>query len=119
MHGEDFGVFDADATYSNSIIDIHQGKHLLVTTNVSQFFFCASIYQSRSQPGSNTVSLFRIDPKDPAKLTTVGDPVPSFGDFPTSVAFNHAGDRLCVMNSGRAASIMQVLIFCSAILERI
>lgn len=35
---------------------------------------------------SNTVTTFSIDCKDPTKLTMVGAPAPSIGDFPNSIA---------------------------------
>ena len=44
--------------------------------------------------GSNTVQLFDIDPLNPTQLTAVGEPVPSGGDFPVSVAIDNAGGRL-------------------------
>jgi hypothetical protein len=33
-HGDDSGEFAADATYSNSIITVHQARKYLATTNV-------------------------------------------------------------------------------------
>jgi hypothetical protein len=44
---------------------------------------------------------FKIDPEDPTDLKMIGEPVPSQGDFPASVALNKAADRVCVLNSGR------------------
>ncbi|KAJ7128634.1 hypothetical protein C8R44DRAFT_667018 [Mycena epipterygia] len=51
--------------------------------------------------GSNTATLFAIDPSNPARLSIIGKPVWSGGDFPISLAFNKAGTRLCVANAGR------------------
>ncbi|KAI0718023.1 hypothetical protein C8T65DRAFT_99979 [Cerioporus squamosus] len=56
-------------------------------------------------PGSNTISLFSIDPKTPTNLTPLGDPVSSEGEFPMSLTFNSAGDRLCVLNGGAVAAV--------------
>ncbi|KAI0704076.1 hypothetical protein C8Q76DRAFT_753556 [Earliella scabrosa] len=56
-------------------------------------------------PGSNTISLFSIDPKDPANITPLGDPISSEGEFPMSLTFNEAGSRLCVLNGGAVASV--------------
>ncbi|KAI0709662.1 hypothetical protein C8T65DRAFT_575593 [Cerioporus squamosus] len=50
--------------------------------------------------GSNTVSLFSIDPRKPTMISPIGDPVSSEGEFPMSVAFNNDGSRLCVLNGG-------------------
>ncbi|KAI0368860.1 hypothetical protein BV20DRAFT_947363 [Pilatotrama ljubarskyi] len=50
--------------------------------------------------GSNTVSLFSIDPKTPTNIKPIGGPVSSEGEFPMSLAFNSHGSRLCVLNGG-------------------
>ncbi|KAI9060507.1 hypothetical protein FKP32DRAFT_1613511 [Trametes sanguinea] len=50
--------------------------------------------------GSNTISLFSIDPKTPTNIQPLGDPVSSEGEFPMSLAFNSDGSRLCVLNGG-------------------
>ncbi|KAH9945452.1 uncharacterized protein BXZ73DRAFT_38765, partial [Epithele typhae] len=50
--------------------------------------------------GSNTVSLFNIDPKEPTNLTPLGDPVSSEGEFPISLAFHPDGTKFCVLNGG-------------------
>ena len=52
------------------------------------------------QPGSNTVSLFSIDPRKPTNIQPLGDPISSEGEFPISVAFNSAGTTLCALNGG-------------------
>ncbi|KAI9064800.1 hypothetical protein FKP32DRAFT_1569191 [Trametes sanguinea] len=56
-------------------------------------------------PGSNTVSLFSINPKQPTDISPLGDPVSSEGEFPMSLAFNSDGSRLCVLNGGAVASV--------------
>jgi outer membrane protein assembly factor BamB len=56
-------------------------------------------------PGSNTLSLFTIDPTGPAKLTLTGKPVSTGGEFPNSVAFSHALHVACVVNTGSKAGI--------------
>ena len=38
--------------------------------------------------GSNTLSFFQIDGDDATKLTMLGDPVDTLGDFPTTVAMS-------------------------------
>ncbi|KAI0369194.1 hypothetical protein BV20DRAFT_946629 [Pilatotrama ljubarskyi] len=56
-------------------------------------------------PGSNTISLFSINPKTPTEITPTGDPVSSEGEFPVSVAFNRNGTRLCALNGGAVAGV--------------
>ncbi|KAH8103010.1 hypothetical protein BXZ70DRAFT_766405 [Cristinia sonorae] len=50
--------------------------------------------------GSNTLSMFSIDSKDPTKLKQVGTPVSSEGEFPISVAINKKATQVCVLNAG-------------------
>ncbi|KAF8623598.1 hypothetical protein AX15_006233 [Amanita polypyramis BW_CC] len=50
--------------------------------------------------GSNTVTVFKINPNRPSDLKMLGRPVYSGGDFPVSVAINNAGDMVCALNSG-------------------
>ncbi|KAJ6579548.1 hypothetical protein DFH09DRAFT_330479 [Mycena vulgaris] len=51
--------------------------------------------------GSNTVTVFAIDHANPARLTMIGKPASSGGEFPTSLAINTAGNRVCVVNGGK------------------
>ncbi|VDC03899.1 unnamed protein product [Peniophora sp. CBMAI 1063] len=88
-HNNDGGRTGADATFSNNLLVVHDSKRLLATANTK----------------SNTVVLFEIDAKDATKLTMLGAPVDSEGDYPSSLAFNAAGDKLCVMNAGERATI--------------
>jgi hypothetical protein len=41
-----------------------------------------------SQPGSNTVSMFDINPSNPLDLKMVGKPISSGGELPVSVDMN-------------------------------
>jgi hypothetical protein len=56
-------------------------------------------------PGSNTVSLFSIDAQQPARIQMLGQPMSSGGEFPMSVAFNKAGDKMCVLNGGQVNGV--------------
>ncbi|TAQ86477.1 hypothetical protein B7494_g5199 [Chlorociboria aeruginascens] len=56
-------------------------------------------------PGSNTASMFLIDPADPTKLTMVGQPVNTLGEFPISVTISAKLSQACVANSGAKAGI--------------
>ena len=49
--------------------------------------------------GSDSFSVFDIDPTDPARPTFKAT-YPSNGNFPVSLAVNSAGDTLCVLNGG-------------------
>ena len=49
--------------------------------------------------GSNTVSAFAIDPKNPARITAAGS-VASGGDFPISLAYSADKHLLFVLNGG-------------------
>ncbi|KAI0322606.1 hypothetical protein OF83DRAFT_1080178 [Amylostereum chailletii] len=73
-----------DAVYSQGVIRASVAAGLVATVN----------------PGSNSVSLFKVDPTTPSLLTEFGMPISSGGEFPVSVAFNDAGDMLCVLNAG-------------------
>jgi len=55
--------------------------------------------------GSNSVSVFSMDPQDPAQLTMIGQPVSSGGEFPMSLAFNKEGNKLCVLNGGKVNGV--------------
>ncbi|KAF8629513.1 hypothetical protein AX17_005639 [Amanita inopinata Kibby_2008] len=50
--------------------------------------------------GSNTVVAFKVNPGNPGLLRMIGEPVPSGGEFPMSVALNSAGTVVCVLNGG-------------------
>ncbi|KZV72173.1 hypothetical protein PENSPDRAFT_663971 [Peniophora sp. CONT] len=82
--GEHGNVTGADPLYSQGAIVVNTNASMLATVNA----------------GSNTVSLFSIDPSTPSSLTAIGAPVSSGGEFPQSVAFNDAGDKLCALNGG-------------------
>jgi len=50
--------------------------------------------------GSNTLSVFNIDPTNPTNLEMIGKPVGSGGEFPVSLAINKAGTMVCAVNGG-------------------
>ncbi|KAI0311897.1 hypothetical protein OF83DRAFT_1177136 [Amylostereum chailletii] len=84
QHGDDGGPVGADPLFSQGAIKANIQAGLIAAAN----------------PGSNSVSLFKINPDQPTELTLFGMPISSGGEFPMSVAFNDAGDRLCVLNGG-------------------
>ncbi|KAJ7850090.1 hypothetical protein B0H13DRAFT_2401778 [Mycena leptocephala] len=55
--------------------------------------------------GTNTVTVFGIDDTNPARLSIIGNPVSSGGEFPTSLAINKAGTRVCVVNGGKTNGV--------------
>lgn len=55
--------------------------------------------------GSNTLSLFSIDPRNPTQLKMVGEPVDTLGDFPVTVALSAPLSLACVANSGARAGV--------------
>ncbi|KAI0058207.1 hypothetical protein BV25DRAFT_1830389 [Artomyces pyxidatus] len=83
QHGLD-GADGPDGMFSQGAVKVSPATNLLAAVN----------------PGSNTVSLFKIDPNTPSLLTQFGLPVSSEGEFPMSLAFNSAGNQVCVLNGG-------------------
>jgi hypothetical protein len=51
-------------------------------------------------PGSNSVSMFSISWEDPTKLTLLGSPASTTGDFPVTVAISSSLGMACVGHSG-------------------
>ncbi|KAI0028784.1 hypothetical protein K488DRAFT_73507 [Vararia minispora EC-137] len=83
QHGND-GVNGSDPLFSQGSLQVNPATGLLGVVN----------------SGSNTVSLFHIDPKEPSTLTQVGSSVATGGEFPVSLSFNDVGNMLCVLNAG-------------------
>lgn len=71
-----------DSLFSQSAV--HVVDNLLFTVN----------------PGSNTVSMFKISPENPSELTLIGKPQSSGGEFPVSVTYSSALSTACVLNGG-------------------
>ncbi|KAM0255971.1 hypothetical protein ACHAQJ_005275 [Trichoderma viride] len=55
--------------------------------------------------GSNTVTMFAIDPLHPTRLTMVGRPVSVPGDFPTTVGASAKNQLLCVGATGATSGV--------------
>ncbi|KAI1793076.1 hypothetical protein LXA43DRAFT_279477 [Ganoderma leucocontextum] len=73
-----------DALFSQGAIKASATGQVLATVNA----------------GSNTISLFSINPKSPTVISQIGNPISSEGEFPMSLAFNADGTRLCTLNGG-------------------
>lgn len=56
-------------------------------------------------PGSNTITMMTIAADDPCKLTMVGKPVSTMGEFPVSAAISPKNKMACVANSGAKAGL--------------
>jgi len=56
-------------------------------------------------PGSNTVSMFYIDPANPLNVKMVGKPVNSGGEFPVSVDASLKTGDVCVLNGGKVNGV--------------
>ncbi|KAJ3815535.1 hypothetical protein EV368DRAFT_80034 [Lentinula lateritia] len=90
LHGNNGGVTDGpDGLFSQGAVKVSAAANVLATVN----------------PGSNTLSIFSIDPSDPINLNRIGDPVGSGGEFPMSLAFNKVGDTLCALNGGQVNGV--------------
>ncbi|KAL1887402.1 hypothetical protein Sste5346_010243 [Sporothrix stenoceras] len=55
--------------------------------------------------GSNTLSMFTINPLDPTDLTMVGQPIDIPGEFPTTVAASMKSKLACVGSTGAIAGV--------------
>ena len=76
---------------SVSIVDVVDKKHLLTVS--IKFVFNVNA-------GSDTLTMFNINPQDPTILQMVGQPQYTQGDFPMAVAFNPKTNMTCVANGG-------------------
>ncbi|MCJ1358876.1 MAG: hypothetical protein MMC33_008876 [Icmadophila ericetorum] len=79
--------FTPDALNSQNSI-IREGEYLFVVN-----------------AGSNTVSMLKINSQNPTKLTLVGTPVNTLGDFPVTVAASSEINQVCVANTGATAGV--------------
>lgn len=55
--------------------------------------------------GSNTLSMFAIDPTNPTSLTMIGQPGATGGDFPTSAAASTDLNMTCVAHTGANSGV--------------
>ncbi|KAI0081947.1 hypothetical protein K474DRAFT_1586866 [Panus rudis PR-1116 ss-1] len=104
---------DGKITFSNAVPTQGKGSHGVVDPNGPDGLFSQGAVKASAannmlatvNAGSNTVSLFSIDPQNPSNLKQVGQPVCSGGEFPVSVAFNKNGTQLCALNSGASNGV--------------
>ncbi|KAK5110383.1 hypothetical protein LTR62_006091 [Meristemomyces frigidus] len=68
--------------------------------------FVSGDYLFTVNAGSDTVSMFRIDPHDATNIMLVGSPAGSGGQFPNSVTYSRALNTACVLNGGAKAGVM-------------
>jgi hypothetical protein len=55
--------------------------------------------------GSNTLSMFAIDPWNPLHPRLIGSPVDTLGEFPVSVDYSAKIQQACVLNGGAVAGV--------------
>ncbi|KAL7798324.1 hypothetical protein V8C37DRAFT_399114 [Trichoderma ceciliae] len=55
--------------------------------------------------GSNTITMFAIDPADPIRLTMVGRPVSVPGDFPNTITASAKNQLVCVGTTGAKSGV--------------
>ena len=73
------------------------------TISVSNFY--PQQYLFVTNAGSNTLSFFVIDDNDPLHPKLVGNPAPTLGETPVSVAYSPKIKQACVTNAGSTAGI--------------
>ncbi|KAL8792823.1 MAG: hypothetical protein Q9195_004552 [Heterodermia aff. obscurata] len=56
-------------------------------------------------PGSRTLSMFKINPLAPLSPQLIGEPCDTIGDFPMSVAYSSKLKIACVVNGGAKAGV--------------
>ncbi|KAF5391550.1 hypothetical protein D9757_002341 [Collybiopsis confluens] len=89
LHGNDGGVNGPDGLFTQGAVKASAAANMLATVN----------------PGSDSLSIFSINPSDPTDIEQIGDPIGSGGEFPVSLAFNKAGDTLCALNGGQVNGV--------------
>ncbi|TDL19073.1 hypothetical protein BD410DRAFT_830521 [Rickenella mellea] len=98
-----------DPLFAQGAVKVSPAVNALVAVNVCisspVTLTRATAYAARHQPGSNTLSMFSIDPKNPTNLKMVGKPAPTEGEFPMSVAVNKKGSMACVLNGGKVNGV--------------
>jgi hypothetical protein len=62
--------------------------------------------------GSNTLTMMKISRRDPTKLTMLGQPVDTLGEFPVTIGVSAKSSTVCVGNTG-AKSGVACAKFCS------
>jgi hypothetical protein len=55
--------------------------------------------------GSDTASVFQIDFQNPAKISMIGQPVSTQGNFPVSATVNKANRNVCILNAGQVNGV--------------
>ena len=100
-----------DALFSQGAIKASAKGQVLATVNVGlRGRLCnPDAHRISLQAGSNTISLFSINPKTPTEISLIGNPIGSSGEFPMSLAFNADGTRLCTLNGGAVNGVAQFI----------
>ena len=105
-HGNDAGANGPDALFSQGSVKASASGKILATVNVG--FYKVHWFRIDLiilQAGSNTISVFSINPSNPTDISMIGSPVGSGGEFPVSVTINSAGDTVCALNGGEVNGV--------------
>ncbi|KAF8621894.1 hypothetical protein AX15_007446 [Amanita polypyramis BW_CC] len=95
---------DGTLSYINAISTGGMGQQGLTVPSGDSTFG-----QGGLQTASSTLTLWSVEPNNPLNITKIGSPASSGGDYPNSVIFNKAGDRLCASDAGTHNGLMYVL----------
>ena len=99
-HGIDAGPLKPDATFSQGPIVVAGNLIFAVNVRFASYTYSGDrlviFSRIKLQPGSNSVSMFNINPFNPVEIKMVGEPVSSGGEFPVSLAVSPVnGDGEC------------------------
>lgn len=97
---------DGKLTFASAVPTLGRGLHGLSSDNGPDGLFSQDSVKVGGQnlfvtnPGSDTLSMFSIDPNEPSNIQMVGGPVSTEGEFPIAVAFDEKSNQVCVLNGG-------------------
>ncbi|PMD50006.1 uncharacterized protein K444DRAFT_505672, partial [Hyaloscypha bicolor E] len=99
-------ISNRDGTLSSAVKTPTGGNGLPQLAAVSQDSVVVSgNYLFNINAGSNTVSLFGINPSNPLHPYLIGEPAPSLGHIPVSVTYSQELNMACVVNGGDVAGV--------------
>lgn len=104
---------DGKLSLAQAVATGGQGAHGITSPNGPDALFSQGAVKASAKgkvlaavnAGSNTVSMFSINPDRPAEIKLIGEPISSEGEFPMSLAFNSAGTMLCALNGGHVNGV--------------
>ncbi|KAI0091293.1 hypothetical protein BDY19DRAFT_991859 [Irpex rosettiformis] len=104
---------DGSLTFDRAVSTRGVGQHGITDPNGPDPLFSQGAVKASAaakvlaavNPGSNTLTLFSINDKNPVDISVIGQPQSTEGEFPISVAFNKAGTQACVLNGGQVNNV--------------